>query len=116
MKLFRLFALAATLFTASSTVSTAVAQMAADHAKTGAIGTDAEGDLTDGEIRKIDKETGKLTIKHGAIRNLDMPGMTMVFQAKDRALLDTVAVGDKIKFKAALQGEQIVVTEIQPAK
>lgn len=72
--------------------------------------------MTDGEVRKIDKEAKKITIKHGEIKNLDMPGMTMVFQVKDVALLDTVKVGDKVKFVAEMAGGSIVVTDIQPAK
>lgn len=57
-------------------------------------------DMTDGEIRKVDKSAKKLTIRHGDIKNLDMPGMTMVFQVKDLAMLDLVKAGDKVKFKA----------------
>ena len=71
--------------------------------------------MTDGEIRKVDKGAKKLTIKHGAIKNLDMPGMTMVFQVKDPALLDKVKAGDKVKFKADMIGGSVVVTEIQLA-
>ena len=56
--------------------------------------------MTDGEIRKVDKETKKITIKHGEITNLDMPGMTMLFQVKDPAMLDMVKPGDKVKFRA----------------
>ena len=74
------------------------------------------GDMADGEIRKVDMETKKITIKHGEIKNLDMPGMTMVFQVKDPAMLTTVKTGDKVRFKAEKSGGAIVVTEIQPAK
>ena len=58
----------------------------------------------------------KITIKHGEIKNLDMPGMTMVFQVKDPALLEAVKAGDKVRFKAEKSGGAIVVTDIQPAK
>jgi Cu(I)/Ag(I) efflux system periplasmic protein CusF len=71
---------------------------------------------TEGEIRKISKDTGKLTIKHGEIKNLDMPPMTMVFVARDPAMLDQVAVGDKVRFTVVDEGGKMVVTEIQPAK
>lgn len=71
--------------------------------------------LSDGEVRKIDKETGKITIKHGPIKNLDMPPMSMVFTAKDKALLDKVKVGDKIRFVAADEGGKMIVKDIQPA-
>ena len=72
--------------------------------------------MTDGEVRKIDKENKKITLKHGEIKNLEMPGMTMVFQVKDPAMLDTVKLGDKIMFKAEKSDGTVVVTEIQLVK
>jgi Cu/Ag efflux protein CusF len=71
------------------------------------------GVLTDGEIRRVDKEAKKLTIKHGPIANLDMPAMTMVFQVKDAAMLDQVKAGDKVKFRAEKDGGQYTVTKIE---
>ena len=76
----------------------------------------ASEDMADAEVRKVDKENKKLTLKHGVIKNLDMPGMTMVFQVKDGTLLDNLKAGDKIKFRAEQAGSAIVVTEIVPAK
>ena len=73
-------------------------------------------DMTDGEIRKVDMESKKITIKHGEIKNLDMPGMTMVFQVKDPAMLDKLKAGDKVRFKAEKAGGALVVTDIQSAK
>lgn len=73
-------------------------------------------DMTDGEVRKIDKSAGKITLKHGEIKNLDMPGMTMVFRVKDAAVLDQFKAGDKVKFKAEKADGAIVVTEIQAVK
>ena len=73
-------------------------------------------DMTDGEIRKVDMENKKITIKHGEIKNLDMPGMTMVFQVKDPAVLDKVKTGDKVRFSAEKSGGAFVVTDIQTAK
>lgn len=72
--------------------------------------------MTDGEIRKVDKDAGKVTIKHGEIKNLDMPGMTMVFTAKDKSLLDKVQAGDKVKFAVINDGGKMVVTDIQTVK
>ncbi len=72
--------------------------------------------MTEGEIRKIDMDNKKITIKHGEIKNLDMPGMTMVFQVKDPAMLDKVKAGDKILFSAEKASGALVVTDIQPAK
>ena len=73
-------------------------------------------DMTDGEVRKIDIEAGKVTLKHGDIKNLDMPGMTMVFVVKDKAMLDKLKAGDKVKFKAINDAGKFTVTEIQPAR
>ncbi len=72
--------------------------------------------MTDGEIRKVDKDAKKLTIRHGPIKNLDMPPMTMVFQVKDPAMLDKVNTGDKIRFSAEKAGGAYTVTEIEMAK
>ena len=73
-------------------------------------------EMTDGEVRKIDMEGGKLTLKHADIKNLDMPGMTMVFVFKDKAMLDKLKTGDKVKFKAINDAGKFTVTEIQPAR
>ncbi len=76
----------------------------------------AEPSLTDGEVRKIDKEAGKLTIRHGEIKHLEMPPMTMVFVAKDKSMLDKVKAGDKVRFTAIHENGQMIVTDIQPVK
>ena len=73
-------------------------------------------DTSEGEVRKIDKENKKITLKHAEIKNLDMPSMTMVFQVRDPAMLDTVKPGDKVVFKAEKVNGALVVTEIQAAK
>jgi Cu(I)/Ag(I) efflux system periplasmic protein CusF len=72
--------------------------------------------LTEGEVRKVDKEAKKLTIRHGPITNLDMPAMTMVFQVQDPAILDSVKAGDKIRFNAEKAGGAFTVTRVEPAK
>ncbi|MBP0623351.1 copper-binding protein [Cupriavidus consociatus] len=68
------------------------------------VGQDAtvptNSDLIDGEIRKVDKVAGKLTIKHGAIKSLDMPSMTMIYQVRNEALLENAEAGDKVRFRA----------------
>jgi Cu(I)/Ag(I) efflux system protein CusF len=71
--------------------------------------------FTDAEVRKVDKEAGKVTLKHGAIANLDMPPMTMVFRVKDAAMLDQVKTGDKVRFKAEKIQGAYTVTEVAPA-
>ena len=69
----------------------------------------------DGEVRKIDKAQGRITLQHGELKALDMPPMTMVFRVKDPALLDTVAVGDRVKFDAARVDGNYTVTAIRKA-
>lgn len=69
----------------------------------------------DGEVRKVDKGAGKITLRHGPIPNLDMPAMTMVFRAQDPAMLDRVKEGDKVKFSADKVGGQMTVTKIDKA-
>ena len=72
--------------------------------------------MSDGEVRKIDKEAGKITIKHGPLANLDMPGMTMVFRVKDPGMLDRVKEGDKIKFVADRMNGSLTVIQMEPSK
>lgn len=69
--------------------------------------------LSDGEIRKVDPDNKKLTIKHGPLQNLDMPGMTMVFQVSDDAMLERLHVGDKVRFAAERVDGKLTVTEIE---
>ena len=82
----------------------------------GLVAGTALAQASEGEVRKIDKAAGKITIKHGEIRNLDMPPMTMVFRAEPPALLDKVQVGDKVTFKAEKVGSTYSVTDIAPAR
>ncbi|MCY1165244.1 Copper binding periplasmic protein CusF [compost metagenome] len=72
--------------------------------------------LTAGEVRKVDLEQGKLTIKHEALENLDMPGMTMVFKASDAKLLKDVKQGDKILFRAEKTDAGFMVVRLEQAK
>lgn len=72
--------------------------------------------LADGEIRKIDLDSGKVTIKHGPIKSLDMPPMTMVFVMREKSKLEGFKVGDKIKFDAVDEKGKMLVTVIERAK
>lgn len=71
-----------------------------------------------GEVKKIDEPAGKITLKHGPIKNLDMDedGMTMVFRVQDPAMLKSLKVGDNVKFDADRVNGQITVTAIQKSK
>ena len=75
----------------------------------------SQAGLADGEVRKVDKDAKKITIKHGPLPKLDMPAMTMVFQVKDPAMLARVKAGDKVKFEAEKVGGAFTVTRIEPA-
>jgi Cu/Ag efflux protein CusF len=70
-------------------------------------------DMTAGEVRKVDKDAGKITLKHGDIKNLDMPAMTMVFQVRDPELLNKVKPGDRVRFYAESRDGAIVVTAME---
>lgn len=72
--------------------------------------------MVDGEIRKVDKEAAKLTIKHAELKNLGMAPMTMVFRVKDKAMLERVASGDKVRFAADKIDGAITVTAIEAVK
>ena len=71
--------------------------------------------MVDAEVRKVDKDTGKITLRHGPIPNLEMPNMTMVFRVKDAAMLDQVKAGDKVRFTADKVGGQYTVMTIEVA-
>ena len=71
---------------------------------------------TDGEVRKIDLENKKITLKHNEIKNLDMPGMTMVFQVKDPAVLETVKAGDKVKFTVEKVNGAMTILSLEKTK
>lgn len=93
------------------------AQAAGDHG-TGSHATHqmtamAEATLSEGEIRKVDKAAGKLTIKHGPLENLGMPAMTMIFRVKESAMLDQVKPGDRVKFLVEKVDGAFTVTRLQ---
>jgi Cu/Ag efflux protein CusF len=85
-----------------------------DHHGAGAkLAQAAPAKLAEGEVRRVDREAKKITIKHGPIASIDMPPMTMVFQVKDPKMLEQVKAGDRIKFDAAKVGDNYVVTKIE---
>ncbi len=91
-------------------------QPGTDHAAHHAAPVQSSAALTEGEVRKIDKDARKITIRHGPIANLDMPAMTMVFQVGEPAMLEQVKTGDKIRFIADQIGGQYRVTHIELTK
>lgn len=89
------------------------AQMHAEHQ---AAPEQAAAELSAGEVQKVDTDTGTLTIQHGPLANLGMPGMTMVFKAKDPAMLGQVKAGDKIRFRVEQVNGALTVTKLEPAR
>lgn len=78
---------------------------------------ETENQLVDGTVTKVDRDAGKITIKHGPITKLGMDeGMTMVFRAQDPLMLETVKAGDDIRFDADRVNGQFTVIEIETAQ
>jgi Cu/Ag efflux protein CusF len=76
----------------------------------------AAAELADGEVRKIDKEAGKIMLRHGELKNLNMSPMTMVFRVKDPAMLDQVKTGDKVRFAADRVNGAFTILQIEVAQ
>lgn len=96
------------------TVAFGSAFAAQDHTQHGAAATaSASLAMTSGEVRKVDADQGKVTLKHEPIANLDMPAMTMVFRAAKPEMLKDLKAGDKIQFQAASANGGIILTHIQ---
>ena len=81
----------------------------------GQVAVPVSDSMTEGEVKKVDPDNGKITLKHGDIKNLDMPGMTMVFTVRDKGQLTKLKPGDKVQFMVVQEGGKMVVTDIQPA-
>lgn len=98
---------------ALATASGAHAQgIAADHAAHHAPAASAPVQ-SDGEVRKVDRAQGKVTLRHGPLQHLDMPAMTMVFKAVDPKLLDGLKAGDKVRFTSEKVDGALAVTALQ---
>ena len=72
--------------------------------------------MTSGEVRRVDKATARITLKHEDIKNLEMPAMTMVFRVSDPAMLDQVKVGDKVRFAAEDVKGNVTLMKLEPAR
>ena len=94
---------------------TAVYAQDKHHSHADAMSTESASHMAEGEIKKINRDSKKMTIKHGDIKSLDMPGMTMVFQIRDTSLLETFKAGDKVKFVIEKLDGAFVVTSMQLA-
>ena len=87
-----------------------MAQTTMDHGKMDM--SQPAASMTEGEVKKVDLDAGKVTIKHGPIKHMDMPGMTMVFTAKDKGMLANVKPGNKVQFMVMNESGKMVVTAI----
>ena len=77
----------------------------------------AQAPMVNGQVTKIDEAAGKITLRHGPIKKLDMnEAMTMVFRVQDPAMLKQMKVGDKVRFDAGRINGQITVTKIEKAR
>ena len=90
--------------------------VSASHSPDHALAAKPDTPLVAGEVRRIDKDAGKVTLKHEAIPNLAMTPMTMVFHVRDRAMLEALKPGDKVRFKAENVKGALTVTWIAPPK
>ena len=75
----------------------------------------AQSTAVDGEVTKIDRAQDRVTLKHGEIKALDMPAMTMAYHVADSKLLDGVAVGDRVRFTAAKIKGSYTITSLNKA-
>ena len=103
---------------AASTLTPAQAQTAAPQSQAlpAAPATPSSSPTSDAEVRKVDMDTKKITLKHGEIKSLDMPPMTMIFQVSDEKMLSAVKPGDKVKFNAEKIKGAFTVTAIEIQK
>jgi len=76
----------------------------------------AKQTLSEGKVRRLDREAGSVTITHGPIENLGMGAMTMTFTFKKGVVPASVKDGDKVRFRAEEKDGQYTVVRVVPAK
>jgi Cu(I)/Ag(I) efflux system protein CusF len=103
-------------FVAASFALPVTAQTAATPASGSPAVRNATSDLYEGQVRRINKETGRVTLAHGPLTGFNMPAMTMAFAVKDARQLAALKVGDWVKFALEQSGENLVVTRIEVLK
>lgn len=104
------------LFASLGTVAAQAAGDHAGHSMAMQATASAEMQMVDGQVKKVDKAAGKVTLAHGPLVNLSMPAMTMVFRVKDASWLDQMKAGDKIRFMADNVNGAVTVVHFEPAK
>ena len=73
-------------------------------------------EMYEGQVRRINKDTSRVTLAHGPLKAFNMPPMTMAFPVKDAKQLATLKEGDKVRFALEQSGDDLVVTRIEAAK
>ena len=68
--------------------------------------------FVEGEVKELDRDSAKVTLKHGPIGNIGMPAMTMTFSVKDPGQLNGIKAGDAIRFKAEKAEGGFLVTQL----
>ncbi len=116
MKPFNTLAVTAALLAAVGATTAQTQGTVAASSQPAAAASASSAPMVDGEIRKIDKEAAKLTLRHGPLENLGMPSMTMVFRAADPKMLDGLKEGDKVKFTADRVNGAFTVTTLEVVK
>ena len=104
------------LFASLGAVSAQAAGDHAGHSMASQAVAATEMQMVEGQVKKVDKAAGKVTLAHGPLVNLNMPAMTMVFRVKDAGWLDQMKVGDKIRFMADNVNGAVTVVHFEPAK
>jgi Cu(I)/Ag(I) efflux system periplasmic protein CusF len=92
------------------------AQMSAPHAHGAPAAKTASSEVYDGQVKRISKDTSRVTLAHGPLKAFNMPPMTMAFQVKDAKQLASLKEGDKVRFALEQSGENLVISRIEPAK
>lgn len=91
----------------------AMSSASATWAQPAETGMNASDAMSTGEVKKVDKGAGRMTIQHGPLKNLGMDAMTMVFRVRDQSMLEQVSVGDKIRFVAEELNGKLTVTSLE---
>jgi Cu/Ag efflux protein CusF len=115
MKRLSLIVLAAAIPVALSTAAHAQHKPSNEvhkHQQVAAAASRSADELTAGEVRKVDRGAGEIILKHGRIKSMDMPAMTMPFSVRDSSMLGQVKVGDRIRFAAEVVDDRPTITRI----
>ena len=103
------------IFISLALLTGAVQAQQMDHQHTVAAAATETAPMSTGEVIKIDKAQGKITLRHGTLVNLDMPGMTMAFKVAQPAMLEQVKPGDKVRFVADMPGGVMTIMALETA-